>query len=91
MHVEIAVARDFDGPNSFDGTHGVQHIGRDDFGGFLQLACELEGDGQRNFAEGRLFRLLSLYWRISVIERFHTRGEGFRDAFFKDKKHETPV
>jgi hypothetical protein len=32
-----------------------------------------------------------LYRAIHAIERLNLRGEGFRDPFFQEMKHEKPV
>ena len=57
-HIDVAVARDFEGANAVYGTQASHQLGRDRARGLLELPRQMKSDWNRQFAEGRLLGLL---------------------------------
>jgi hypothetical protein len=57
-NVDVSIARDLERGNTFNRSELVDKFLRNFFRRLFQMACELEGNRQRKFAERTLFRLL---------------------------------
>ena len=88
-HVDVAVAGDFHGGDTGDVSGGLDQFRSDFAGWLLQFFGQLEGDGQGQFAEGRLFGLLNGDFGLDTVADTHEVPKRGLYLLFLDMKHGT--